>query len=50
LVGIGLSLSETILRPLEASHGQPFTFLNLASNYFESPLYGSFEKVRRRAR
>jgi hypothetical protein len=50
LVGIGLSLSEAIFRPLEKSHGQPFTFLNLASNYFESPLYGSFETVRRRAR
>jgi hypothetical protein len=50
LVGMGISLSEAIFRPLEESRGQPFTFLNLASNYFESPLYGSFETVRRRAR
>jgi hypothetical protein len=50
LLGVGLSLSETILDPLERSHGQPFTFLNLASNYLQSPLYLSAEKVRRRPR
>ena len=50
VLGIGLSLSETILGPLEAAHGQPFSFLNLASNYFQSPLYMSTESVRRRAR
>ncbi len=49
MLGIGLSLSESILKPLERSHGQPFTFLNLASNYFEAPLYAASERVRRRA-
>jgi hypothetical protein len=48
MLGIGLSLSETLLAPLERAHGQPFTFLNLASNYFQSPLYLSTERVRRR--
>lgn len=50
MVGIGVSLSELFLRPLEESHGQPFTFVNLASNYFQHPLYGSFERTRTRAR
>lgn len=50
MFGVGLSLSELLLRPLEESHGQPFTFLNLASNYFQHPLYGSYERIRRRAR
>ncbi|HKY34764.1 MAG TPA: DUF2279 domain-containing protein [Polyangiaceae bacterium] len=50
LLGVGLSLPATILDPLERSHGQPFTFLNLASNYFQSPLYLSTERVRRRPR
>lgn len=48
MVGVGLSLSELLLRPLEDAHGQPFTFLNLASNYFQHPLYGSFERTRTR--
>jgi hypothetical protein len=48
VVGVGLSLSETILDPLERAHGQPFTFLNLASNYFQPPLYLSAERIRRR--
>jgi hypothetical protein len=50
LLGVGLSLSELIFAPLEQTHGQPFTFLNLASNYFQSPLYVSRERVRRRPR
>jgi hypothetical protein len=50
VLGIGLSLSEAILAPLEQAQGQPFTFLNLASNYFEAPLYLSSERVRRQAR
>jgi hypothetical protein len=50
VLGIGLSLSEAILEPLEESHGEPFSFLNLASNYFQSPLYLSTERVRRRTR
>jgi hypothetical protein len=50
MVGIGLSLSELLLRPLEESHGQPFTFVNLASNYFQHPLYGAYERVRTRRR
>jgi hypothetical protein len=50
LLGVGLSLSELIFEPLERAHGQPFTFLNLASNYFQSPLYLSREVVRRRPR
>lgn len=49
VVGVGLSLSELIFGPLERAHGQPFSFLNLASNYFQSPLYLSSERVRRRA-
>lgn len=47
VLGVGLSLSEAILQPLEDTHGQPFSFLNLASNYFQSPLYLSTESVRR---
>jgi hypothetical protein len=50
VLGIGLSLSEAIWGPLEQAHGQPFSFLNLASNYIQSPLYSSTESVRRRAR
>lgn len=50
VLGVGLSLSEAILGPLEAAHGEPFSFLNLASNYFQSPLYLSTESVRRQAR
>lgn len=50
MLGVGLSLSEAILQPLEEAQGQPFTFLNLASGYFQSPLYLSSERVRRRAR
>lgn len=50
LIGVGLSLSEALFSPLEASHGQPFSFLNLASNYFQAPLYGATESVRRAPR
>ena len=50
MVGLSLSLSELILRPLEESHGQPFKFINLASNYFQHPLYASYERVRTRPR
>jgi hypothetical protein len=50
VLGIGLSLSEAILEPLAEANGQPFSFLNLASNYVQSPLYLSTESVRRRAR
>jgi hypothetical protein len=50
VVGIGLSLSEAIFEPLEEAQGQPFTFLNLASSYFQSPLYLSGERVRTQAR
>lgn len=49
LVGVGLSLSAAIFEPLERSHGEPFEFLNLATNYFQSPLYLSSERVRRRS-
>lgn len=48
VLGVGLSLSELILAPLERAHGQPFSFLNLASNYFQSPLYLSSERIRRK--
>jgi hypothetical protein len=50
VLGIGLSLSEAILGPLEEAYGQPFSFLNLASSYVQSPLYLSTESVRRRTR
>jgi hypothetical protein len=50
LIGAGISLSEAVLSPLEKSHGQPFTFLNLASNYFQSPLYVATESVRKAPR
>ncbi len=50
VLGVGLNLSEAILQPLEEAQGQPFTFLNLASGYFQSPIYLSSERVRRRAR
>jgi hypothetical protein len=46
-VGIGLNLSETVLRPLARSHGGPFEFLDLASRYFQSPLYLASERVSR---
>ncbi len=50
LIGAGISLSEALLAPLEQSHGQPFTFLNLASQYVQSPLYVAEETVRRAPR
>lgn len=50
MVGIGVSLSELLLRPLEEAHGEPFEFANLASNYFQTPLYGAKERVRTRQR
>jgi hypothetical protein len=50
MVGAGLSLSELIFGPLEESHGEPFGFLNLASQYFQAPLYVAGESVRRRPR
>jgi hypothetical protein len=50
VLGIGLSLSEAVLEPLAEAHGQPFSFLNLASNYVQSPLYLSTESVRRQPR
>ena len=50
VIGVGLSLSETIFQPLQEAQGEPFTFLSLASNYFEAPLYVSAERVRRRPR
>jgi hypothetical protein len=46
VLGVGLSLSELIFRPLDEAYGQPFTFLNLATNYFQAPLYGAAESVR----
>jgi hypothetical protein len=49
VIGVGLSLSELIFAPLERAHGQPFSFLNLATNYFQAPLYLSSERVRTRA-
>jgi hypothetical protein len=50
MLGAGVSLSELIFGPLEHSHGEPFGFLNLASQYFQSPLYVATESVRRRPR
>jgi Predicted periplasmic lipoprotein (DUF2279) len=50
MVGVGLSLSQAIFEPLERTHGEPFTFLNLASQYFQAPLHVSTESVRRVAR
>jgi hypothetical protein len=50
MLGVGVSLSELVFRPLEEARGQPFTFLNLASNYFQTPLYAASETVRRRLR
>jgi predicted lipoprotein DUF2279 len=50
MLGVGVSLSELIFKPLDAARGQPFSFLDLASNYFETPLYAASESVRRRAR
>lgn len=49
-LGIGISLSELIFGPLEANYAerQPFSFLNLASNYFQAPVYLSTESVRTR--
>jgi hypothetical protein len=50
LLGVGLSLSQLILQPLEDAQGQPFSFLNLASNYFQAPLYLATERSRQRPR
>lgn len=47
MLGVGVSLSETLFKPLERSHGEPFAFLNLATHYFQSPLYLASERVRR---
>jgi hypothetical protein len=46
VIGVGLSLSESILAPLDQARGEPFSFLNLASNYFQTPLYLSSERER----
>jgi hypothetical protein len=48
--GGGLSLSEAIFEPLAEAHGEPFSFLELASSYAQSRLYVSSERVRRRER
>jgi Predicted periplasmic lipoprotein (DUF2279) len=45
-VGVGLSLSELIFKPLAAERGEPFRFIDLATNYFQSPLYVSAERQR----
>ncbi len=45
-VGIGLSLSELITRPLADERGEPFRFLDLATQYFQAPLYLSTERSR----
>jgi hypothetical protein len=50
VLGVGLSLSELIFWPLSQHEGEPFTFLDLASHYVQSPLFLSSERVRRRAR
>jgi Predicted periplasmic lipoprotein (DUF2279) len=50
VLGLGLSLSEAILEPLAETQGEPFSFLNLASSYVQSPLYVASEWVRRRER
>jgi hypothetical protein len=50
VLGAGISLSEAIFKPLSQTHGSPFDVLDLASNYFQSPLYSATESVRRRAR
>jgi hypothetical protein len=49
-LGVGISLSELIFGPLEAAYTErePFGFLNLASNYFQAPVYLSTERVRSR--
>jgi hypothetical protein len=49
-IGVGLSLSELIFKPLGEAEGEPFAFLDLASSYFQAPVYVSDERVRRRAR
>lgn len=49
-VGVGLSLSELIFRPLAEERGQPFRFIDLASHYFQSPLYVATERTRSAAR
>ncbi|MDF3069121.1 MAG: hypothetical protein K0R38_4722 [Polyangiaceae bacterium] len=50
MIGVGLSLSQTLFEPLERAHGEPFGFLNLASQYFQTPLYAASESVRREGR
>lgn len=49
-VGIGLSLSDLIFRPLAEARGEPFRFVDLASRYFQSPLYFSLERSRSASR
>jgi Predicted periplasmic lipoprotein (DUF2279) len=44
--GVGLSLSELIFKPLARERGEPFRFIDLASNYFQSPLYAATERSR----
>lgn len=45
-IGVGLNLSELLFRPLSAERGEPFRFIDLASRYFQSPLYVGVERVR----
>jgi len=49
-IGVGLSLSELIFKPLAAAEGEPFAFLDLASSYFQAPVHVDDERVRRRER
>jgi hypothetical protein len=48
--GIGLNLSEVITKPLATERGEPFRFLDLATRYFQSPLYVATERSRSRRR
>jgi hypothetical protein len=45
-VGVGLSLSELVFKPLADARGEPFRFIDLATHYFQSPLYAATERSR----
>lgn len=49
-VGVGLSLSELLFRPLAAERGEPFRFIDLSSSYFQTPLFVATERARFRRR
>jgi hypothetical protein len=50
LIGLGMSLEQSVFVPLEKAHGGPFTFMRLVPQYLQAPVYGGLEFSRREPR